>query len=279
MVTTLLLAGVLVALLTLLVLVVRLINDIKTAQRVSQGNQTIHPNSEPWEPTPRLTKEPPVFGGDSATFKEWTFAMDMALRSLALPNAAQRVDYAAGFLTGNARLWLIAALEANQVFSDWPALKAALGDVYGPRHNEETSRMGLITAAQRGSLDAYIAAFTRLSLQVPEIDHHTRALLFVRGLVPHIQRQVMREHPRTLEQAVMAAHTVEQSSGPPASGPPASRESRSVPSFRGQGLRKLTDQERVQLRAMGHCFACRKPGHLAKDCTEGGQRYPNAGRQ
>ena len=81
MVSTLLLAGVLVALLALLVLVVRLINDIKTAQRVSQGNRTIHPNSEPWEPTPRLTKEPPVFGGDSATFKEWTFAMDMALRS------------------------------------------------------------------------------------------------------------------------------------------------------------------------------------------------------
>ena len=54
--------------------------------------------------------------------------MDMALRSLALPNG-QWVDYAAGFLTGNTRLWLIAALEANQVFSDWPALKAALGDV------------------------------------------------------------------------------------------------------------------------------------------------------
>ena len=146
--------------------------------------------------------------------------MDMALRSLALPNAAQRVDYAAGVLTGNARLWLIAALEVNQVFSDWPALKAALGDVYGPRHNEETSRMGLISAAQRGSLDAYIAAFTRLRLQVPEIDHHTRALLFVRGLVPHIQRQVMCEHPRTLEQAVMAANTVEQSSGPPGRGHP-----------------------------------------------------------
>ena len=126
-----------------------------------------------------------MFGGVSATFKEWTFAMDMALRSLALPNAAQRVDYAAGFLTGNARLWLIAALEANKVFSDWPALKAALGDVYGPRHNEETSRMGLISAAQHGSLGAYIAAFTRLSLQVPEIDHHTRALLFVAASSPH----------------------------------------------------------------------------------------------
>ena len=70
-----------------------------------------------------------MFGGGSATFQEWTFAMDMALRSLALPNAAQWVDYAAGFLTGNTRLWLIAVLEANQGFSDWPALKAALGDV------------------------------------------------------------------------------------------------------------------------------------------------------
>ena len=178
----------------------------------------------------------------------------------------------AGFLTGNARLWLIAAFEANQVFSDWPALKAALGDVYGPRHNDETSRMGLISAAQHGSRDAYIAAFTRLSLQKPEIDHHTRELLFFRGLVPHIQRQVMREHQRTLKQAVMAANTVEQASGPPPSGPPASRESRSMPSFRGQGLRKLTDQERVQLRAKGHCFACRKPGRLPKDCTEVGQR-------
>ena len=60
--------------------------------------------------TRRVFKEPSVFDGNQATFKEWTFAMELALRSLAFADPTEDVDYAIGYLSGNARLWVISAL-------------------------------------------------------------------------------------------------------------------------------------------------------------------------
>jgi hypothetical protein len=36
---------------------------------------------------------------------------------------------------------------------------------------------------------------------------------------------------------------------------------------------KLSDNEREQLRKTGDCFHCRKPGHLARDCSM--NNHPN----
>ena len=67
--------------------------------------------------------------------------MDIALRALDFQNASVEVDYAAGYLTGNARLWLMVALEAGTEFEDWPALKDTLARVYGPMFNPEQIRL------------------------------------------------------------------------------------------------------------------------------------------
>ena len=61
-------------------------------------------------------KDPSSFSGDAKEFKEFAFAMDLALKSLAFQDKGREVDYVAGFLTGNARLWYISSLEAGTSF-------------------------------------------------------------------------------------------------------------------------------------------------------------------
>ena len=47
--------------------------------------------------TRRVFKEPSVFDGNQATFKEWTFAMELTLRSLAFADPTEDVDYDIGY--------------------------------------------------------------------------------------------------------------------------------------------------------------------------------------
>ena len=58
---------------------------------------------------PAAIDQAPVFSGNTSEFKEWVFAMDLPLKALAFEDAEERVGYAASFLKGNTRLWLIAS--------------------------------------------------------------------------------------------------------------------------------------------------------------------------
>ena len=42
-------------------------------------------------------KAPPLFSGNTGEFKEWVFAMDFALKTLAFEDVEESVDYAASF--------------------------------------------------------------------------------------------------------------------------------------------------------------------------------------
>ena len=155
-------------------------------------------------------KDPSSFSGDAKEFKEFAFAMNLALKSLAFQDKGREVDYVAGFLTGSVRLWYISSSEAGTSFPSWPSLKQALYLAHGPSHEQEAARLDLFAITQTGCLSDYVMAFTRLSLQVPGLDEHSSALLFVRGLQPELKCQVLQEHPETLSHAVAAARTVQQ---------------------------------------------------------------------
>ena len=116
-----------------------------------------------------------------------------------------QVRFAASYLQGNARLWLMSVLDSGACIHDWPTLKQSLGDVYGPVHEQEEARLKLFGLVQHGNLDAYVQEFTNLCLQVNDLNDHSKAVLFVRGLHAAIGHSALREHPTTLGQAIRAA--------------------------------------------------------------------------
>ena len=226
-------------------------------------------------------RAPFVFNGDADMLREWVFVVEMAMKMQALRTPSQMVDFAAMLLSGNACLWLLKAKDTGETFPDWPTFRAALTDVFGPLHEQEQARLRLISVTQESSLDEYINLFSRLSLLLPEVDDHTRALLFVRGLKTDIRSRTLAHHPHNLSEAIRAARMSDLTP---------SMEERREPAFqpgrrysdadtlygkRGARPRRLSEEDRARLAREKRCFACRKQGHMARDCTQS----PNAGRQ
>ena len=157
----------------------------------------------------RHVRSPKAFSGDSQTLKEWMSCVDLAFRANDISDGASQTDFASSNLEGNALLWCLSCVDSERVFSDWESLKAGLAESFGPLGAEEGNRLSL-SLTQQGPLDGYIREFSRLSLNVSDLDQHSRALLFVRGLSDSLRYDAMREHPKTLSEAIRAARSARQ---------------------------------------------------------------------
>ena len=224
-------------------------------------------------------KEPFVFSGEASKFREWAFSVELGLRNQKFRNLSQEVDYAASFLDGNARLWLITSLEAGKLFSSWKDFKTALAEVYGPHHEQERARLQFFSLKQSGDLESFVAAFSRLSLLIPDMDEHSRAVAFLQGLAEPLRTEALKEHPKTLSEAIKAARNFREGRHFSSTVQPCVQlcELDTLYGSRGARLRKLTPEDRARLRRENRCFACRQVGHMARDCVD--RSHPNAVRQ
>ena len=87
-------------------------------------------------------------------------------------------NYGAGYLTCNARLWFIESLEAGKTFLDLSSMRNALARVCGLLYNQEQCHLNLLFLKQSLSSGPYLTEFSRISLQVSEIDELSRGLLY-----------------------------------------------------------------------------------------------------
>ena len=232
------------------------------------------PTSEDSEPATSMTnfrsqpvKTPKPFNGDADCFREWSFSVELALRSYGITYGRRQVDFPTSFLAGSALLWFLARRRAGAEFEDWPTLETQLEETFGPLHTEEDSRLDLFSLTQTGSLDDYIREFSRLSLSTTDLDELSRALLFVRGLSDPLRSDTMREHPTNLSQAIRAARTARRCSNiscrrrnVPAT---TQKESQAFPLRADYRRKRLDDSERERLKREGRCFKCRKEGHIS----------------
>ena len=213
----------------------------------------------------RRCREPMGFGGHAEGFREWLFAVEEAIRTL---KPEDPVGYAASFLEGNARKWLVSSWGSDGRLrpNSWPEFRAQLSRAFAEEDAEEWYRLRLIRTRQSAGagIEEYISEFASCCLMVPKLDELTKVTLFIEGLFDtEIQKEVRRDHPKSLSEAARVARTAslnaEGSKKVLEEQPRAFAAQRSRP---GQ----LSRSERLFLFRRGLCFKCRKPGHTAANC-------------
>lgn len=215
-------------------------------------------------------KDPPTFSGDPAELKEWLFVMT---ESLAVLSPNDPVAFAASFLHGNARRWFINLCEQNNRPASWPNLKEALSRSFAPRHYDQRNRMRLVQLRQTGDLEEYVTSFYGLSLQAVEVDELTKATLFVNGLrEAGIRKEVLRDHPRTLQDAIRATrdcYDFRSECTDHVCGDSRTTRERMPEAI---SFNTMSTERRERLFRQRRCFRCEQVGHRAAECPRAGDR-------
>jgi hypothetical protein len=135
-------------------------------------------------------------------------------REYGTPSDAEKIQYAALWLTGDAQTWweneVKSASAANQPVKEWSTFVDMLRKRYHPMLAEETARHRLRALTQRGKVNTYCNEFLQLIAQIKNLDEATKIFDFRHGLVLPIAAKVAEMHPKTLQEAMAIAVQVEQ---------------------------------------------------------------------
>jgi hypothetical protein len=243
-----------------------------------------------------LTQPSPFSGEADEDPTSWLFSCNMYFDLLAA-DSGRRVRMAASMLRGPALLWWRMhhqSVEKGEctLITEWDEFGRALQQQFSPVNPTTTARNRLYSLVQRSSVPAYADEFRRLVLRIPDLSAEEQVHRFINGLKPHIRTHVALRDPTTLDQAIRAADTCERYVPTPTSNrvPRYERKPAAVSNadpdamqVDAVALQPLTQQQRDQLRRIGGCFRCRRPGHMARECPryteQRGTTSGNAGAQ
>lgn len=252
---------------------------------------------------PLRFKDPETFHGKrSEDVTSWTLQVSDYLDFAAVRNSdTERVAYAAQLLRGNARMWWQAkkedAAKGNTVLpTTWEQLRAELLREYLPINDARLARDQLANLRQTGSVQALVYQYRALCLRIKDMSDSEKLDRFLRALKAPIQKELEIKEVSTFEEACTLAERIDRityadrsynaskgryhgnhrsgsdySSRHASSGGPTPMElgAFNAPPRRDptkSHFRKLTPEEREELRRTGRCFYCRQPNHRALDC-------------
>jgi hypothetical protein len=187
-----------------------------------------------------------------------------------------RIRFAATFLKDQAALWwrsYYQTINWQVAAPNWEGFVTALRQQFIPVNTAISAYDRLQRLSQKTSVNAYNHDFRAIMLDLPDMDQATRMNYYLRGLKDNLRPFVAMQQPADLAAAETIAERVDAVTFKPMARNPGFRPN---PAYRSPGgtapmeldmIIKLTPLERERLRKIGGCFRCRKPGHLARDCT------------
>lgn len=153
---------------------------------------------------PRLPP-PPFYSGGATALDDWFSAMEQQIvwYGDGLPTDAARLVWVASHLQGPALDWwkTLGAKPASVA-----EFGAALRARFQPVNSAEIARAKLLALAQgRGTVQAYVDAFRRLLVRVPDMAESDRVFQFLRGLQPAVATQLRVQGVTALDKAIGTA--------------------------------------------------------------------------
>ncbi|KAJ9531931.1 hypothetical protein QJQ45_003634 [Haematococcus lacustris] len=219
-------------------------------------------------PLPFRPPPPPSFcGTPNADAGQWLWRIDNHFDLFAMP-AQQRLLAVASYLDGAALTWYRSLL-SSQALSSWDSFKASFTRQFTPVNQQRHARDQLAACHQITSARQYIMEFSNHCLLISDLSPAEKLDRFLRGLKPAVRRELELREPTSFEEAAAMADRVDAITFDPRllklpeSEPVAAMELDALQVSKGH---RLSAAERQQLRDLGACFYCRKPGHLMKDC-------------
>jgi hypothetical protein len=181
------------------------------AQQVQQALAQASPRAPapPNVSAPRLERPrlppPPFYSGGANALDDWFSAMEQQINwyGAGLPDEAARLTWIGAYLQGPALDWwktLVVKPKTVEEFAE--QLRAR----FQPVNSAETARAKLLALAQgKGGVQAYVDAFRRLLVRVPDMAEGDRVFQFLRGLQPTVATQIKIHGVTTLDKAIDVA--------------------------------------------------------------------------
>ena len=91
----------------------------------------------------------------------------------------------------------------------WEQLKDGLGSAFTPVSEKEVARSRLYDLRQIGSVQTYTQTFRELCFSIDDLSVAEKRTLYFRGLKAHILKDVRLRFPKTLEEAIVIAESVD----------------------------------------------------------------------
>ena len=234
-------------------------------------------------------KAPSVFNGnDAGNLDDWVFAMTRWFTLRSITDPCLKTLHASTYLEGKANTWFMAFMsehldsgESEFQVPPWDVFYKQIKQFFAPVNAHQTLRDQWFHLRQTRSVQDYIAAFKHLQLKLQPTEDESKDK-FVRGLQPHIQREVtIKTTPETSLQDlfsmadridVLAPRARLQPVVPRVSRPFAPSASSSLTPMEIDATqtrsKKLTPEERTRRFQNNLCMYCGKSGHFRNDCPE-----------
>ena len=156
---------------------------------------------------------PSNFSGNNREINvdSWLFEMTQYLDTCGVADAS-RIQVARNYLKQTAQQWWFSQNQkpADQRPSTWAAFATALRQRFQPVAASLAARSQLRTLSQdKLSLSEYVSRFYSLLSLITDMSEADQIEYFVSGLRPSIQRDVVIQDPRTLQDAMIKAQKIE----------------------------------------------------------------------
>lgn len=244
---------------------------------------------------PRIkAPKPEYYTGTKVDVTRWLFQVEQYLDLSGVQDDEQRVLHASLFLRGPAFDWWRYSESSGTKIRIWEEFCRELTAQFQPINSVKRARDQLAALKQIGSVQDYVARFRSITIKIPDLSEGDKVDKFVRGLKPHVQREVELRGLNTLDSIMSAAERVDALSWKnrrfgtaPFSHHKTVEAPRATTSFDGptpMEIGAMSDKRKPQqpggqsgrldketkekLRKEGLCFYCKEKGHVALACPK-----------